>query len=99
MSSQTEIESLSDNELHRLIQPLKSRQRRSFENWARSYKVTPRSIYSCRTETDVQRLVAYASREGLEIRAFGCGHSPSDLVCTSDILASLDDMAAVLEVS
>ena len=95
---QAELQDMSDSHLAALIAPLKSRTRKSFANWADAFKVWPRGIYLPESQADVQLLIEYARRQGFEVRAVGAGHSPSDLVCTEDLMISLDKMNKVVSV-
>jgi len=80
------------------IEPYKLKTKFRFQNWAKSVECYPKAVYKLETEEQIRYLIELARREGVELRAYGAGHSPSDLVCTDGYLLSLDRMNQVLHV-
>lgn len=97
--AQADLQSLSIDQLRAVIAPFRDHKAKPFQNWARSVKCHPQAVYKPETEEQIRHLVELARREGTELRAYGAGHSPSDLVCTDGYLLSLDNMKKVLNVS
>lgn len=97
--SHADLQELSLERLRAVVEPLRDHKAPPFQNWARSVKCHPRAVYKPETEEQIRHLVELARREGTELRAYGAGHSPSDLVCTDGYLLSLDNMQKLLNVS
>lgn len=98
MESHPILDALTLDQLRAAIEPYKVKSTYRFQNWARSVECFPKAVYKLETEEQIRHLVELARREGTELRAFGSGHSPSDLVCTDGYLLSMDHMAKVLNV-
>lgn len=72
-----------------------------FYNWARTFTCTPESVYYPTNELQIRQLVELAKREKRCLRAFGAGHSPSDLACVGreDWMVQMDGLNKLLKVS
>lgn len=88
---------LSDYDLMQHIQPI--RHREQFQNWGQSARCQPLAVMRPNTEEEVQLVIELARRQGREIRCFGAGHSPSDLVCSSDYMMNLDRLSGLIKVT
>lgn len=90
----------STNDLESGLEAIRSRRRTGFQNWAGTYACTAESIFHAETEDQIRYLVELAKRKGKKLRAFGAGHSPSDLVCVTkdDWLVNLDSFNKLIEV-
>ena len=66
--------------------------------WAKTYISRPELYIRPQTLEEIQKIVTLARRCRRRIVVVGCGHSPSDLTCTSSWLVNLDDFAQVLKV-
>ncbi|SGY55537.1 BQ5605_C006g04042 [Microbotryum silenes-dioicae] len=92
---------LATLELIKLVAPIRSlpsSSRSIFTNWATTYSCQTLSLFRPRTVDEVRYVVELARREGVELRASGSGHSPSDLVCTEGYIINLDRLDTVLEI-
>ncbi|XP_062504109.1 L-gulonolactone oxidase-like [Corticium candelabrum] len=69
-----------------------------FLNWARTYSCTPLLYFEPSTLQEIQELLGRAKRERKHVKVAGCGHSPSDIACTTDYMISLRKFNRVLEV-
>ena len=69
-----------------------------FTNWAGTYSCQPELYFEPESIEDVQAVVAEARRQNKHVKVVGCGHSPSDLACTSDYMVNLCRMNKLLEV-
>lgn len=70
-----------------------------FQNWATTFKSQTRATFRPRSVEEVRWVVELARREGVELRASGSGHSPSDLVCTEGYIVNIDRIEGMVEVS
>lgn len=66
--------------------------------WARTFHSRPELYIQPRTLEELQKVVTVARRCRRRIVTVGCGHSPSDLTCTSSWLVNLDHYGEVLHV-
>jgi len=71
-----------------------------FYNWAGTFTCTPASVYYPTEELQIRQLVELAKREKRCLRAFGAGHSPSDLACVGkeDWMVQMDGLKKVLKI-
>ncbi|SCZ94672.1 BZ3500_MvSof-1268-A1-R1_Chr12-3g04036 [Microbotryum saponariae] len=93
---------LATSDLIKLVAPIRSlpsSSRSIFTNWATTYSCQTLSLLRPTSVDEVRYVVELARREGVELRASGSGHSPSDLVCTEGYIINLDRLDHVLEVS
>jgi L-gulono-1,4-lactone dehydrogenase len=65
-----------------------------WRNWAGDQRCAPELIMRPRTEQELARIVAGASR----VKAVGAGHSFSDIACSDGVIVDLSGMNRVLEV-
>ena len=74
--------------------------RTAFQNWAGTYACTAESIFHAESEDQIRCLIELAKRQSRKLRAFGAGHSPSDLVCVTenDWLVNMDRLDKVTHV-
>lgn len=66
--------------------------------WARTYHSHPDLYIQPHTIEELQKVVKLARRCQRRIALTGCGHSPSDLTCTSSWLVNIDRLEKVLDV-
>ncbi|KAF2086392.1 L-gulonolactone/D-arabinono-1,4-lactone oxidase [Saccharata proteae CBS 121410] len=66
--------------------------------WARTFHSYPELYIRPQTLEEVQKLVTLARRCRRRLVVVGCGHSPSDLTCTSSWMVNLDQYNKVLRV-
>ncbi|KAF2010800.1 L-gulonolactone/D-arabinono-1,4-lactone oxidase [Aaosphaeria arxii CBS 175.79] len=66
--------------------------------WARTFHSRPELYIRPQTLQEIQKVVTLARRMRRRVVTVGCGHSPSDLTCTSAWMVNLDDYNKVLKV-
>ncbi|KAG0342472.1 hypothetical protein BG004_005672 [Podila humilis] len=87
----------SYSKLHQELQAL-STPKRTFENWARTFRCVPEQYYTPSTEYDVIKIIHLARISGKRVKAIGTGHSPSDLACTDGFMINTDRLNRLVEV-
>lgn len=76
----------STAELEKLVQPIvvpSSSPNAKFQNWGKSFVSTPARVFAPTTVTHCAAIVELARRQGVQLRAIGRAHSPSDLPFTT----------------
>jgi D-arabinono-1,4-lactone oxidase len=66
--------------------------------WARTYHSRPELYLRPQSIAEIQKIITLARRMRRRVVTVGCGHSPSDLTCTSAWMVNLDDFGKVLGV-
>ena len=66
--------------------------------WAKTFQSRPELYIRPRSLEEIQKVVTLARRCWRRLVVVGCGHSPSDLTCTSSWMVNLDDYSKVLKV-
>ncbi|KAK4630961.1 Putative D-arabinono-1,4-lactone oxidase [Fulvia fulva] len=66
--------------------------------WAKTFQSRPELYIKPQSLEEVQKIVNLARRCRKRIVVVGCGHSPSDLTCSSSWMVNLDDYGRVLKV-
>ena len=66
--------------------------------WARTFHSTPELFIKPESEAELQKVVTLARRCRRRLVAVGCGHSPSDLTCTSSWMVNLDNYSKILNI-
>ena len=104
-TSPRQLKELATQDLESSLEPIRTRQggitrKTGFQNWAGTYSCTADSIFHAETEDQIRCLIELAKRQGKKLRAFGAGHSPSDLVCVTknDWLVNMDGLDKLIEV-
>ncbi|KAL9128293.1 MAG: hypothetical protein Q9217_002998 [Psora testacea] len=67
--------------------------------WARTFHSYPELYIEPHNISELQKVVTLARRCRRRIALTGCGHSPSDLTCTSSWLVKLDHFGEILDVN
>ncbi|KAI0270642.1 L-gulonolactone/D-arabinono-1,4-lactone oxidase [Gloeopeniophorella convolvens] len=70
-----------------------------FQNWGRTFRCTPASVFVPETEYQLELILELARREKQTVRAVGVGHSPSDLACTSGYMVQMGRLDRIIEVN
>ncbi|EME47577.1 hypothetical protein DOTSEDRAFT_166746 [Dothistroma septosporum NZE10] len=78
--------------------PFRATDRHVHHTWAKTFQCRPELYIKPRTLEEVQKIVNLARRCRKRIVVVGCGHSPSDLTCSSSWMVNLDDYGRVLKV-
>lgn len=79
--------------------PFRASQSYMHHTWARTFYSRPELYLRPRSIPEIQKVVTLARRVRRRVVVVGCGHSPSDLTCTSGWMVNLDDFAKVLAVN
>lgn len=79
--------------------PFYARRGYAHATWAHTFGSRPELFIQPSTVAEVERVVRLARRRRRHIATTGCGHSPSDMTCTSSWLVNLDRLNAVLHVN
>lgn len=66
--------------------------------WARTFNSRPELYIQPHNLEEIQKLVKLARRCRRRVVLVGCGHSPSDITCTSSWMVNLDNFQKVLNV-
>lgn len=66
--------------------------------WAKTFQSRPELYIRPQTLPEIQKIVNLARRCRRRVVVVGCGHSPSDLTCTSSWMVNLDEYNRVLNV-
>ena len=64
--------------------------------WAKTYYFIPELYIQPQSLPELRKVVKLASKCRRRISLIGCGHSPSDLICTSSWLVNIDHLEKVL---
>jgi D-arabinono-1,4-lactone oxidase len=78
--------------------PFHAARNHAHHTWARTFLSRPELYIKPQTLDEIQKVVNLARRCRRRIVVVGCGHSPSDLTCTSSWMVNLDDFNSVLKV-
>jgi D-arabinono-1,4-lactone oxidase len=78
--------------------PFRASQSHIHHTWARTFHSRPELYIRPQSLQEVQKVVNLARRMRRRVVTVGCGHSPSDLTCTSAWMINLDDYKQVLSV-
>ncbi len=79
-------------------QPFFARRGYLHTTWARTYASRPELFVQPASVAEVEQVVKLARYRRRRITTTGCGHSPSDMTCTSSWLVNLDRLNQVLAV-
>lgn len=78
--------------------PFRASQSHMHHTWARTFHSRPELYLRPQSIPEIQKAVTLARRLRRRVVTVGCGHSPSDLTCTSAWMMNLDDFGQVLGV-
>jgi D-arabinono-1,4-lactone oxidase len=78
--------------------PFRASQSHIHHTWARTFHARPELYIRPQSLQEIQKVVTLARRMRRRVVTVGCGHSPSDLTCTSAWMVNLDDFNEVLKV-
>lgn len=79
--------------------PFRASSQYTHHTWARTYHSHPELYIQPHTSEELQKVIKLARRCQRRIALTGCGHSPSDLTCTSSWLVNLDRLEDLLDVN
>jgi len=69
-----------------------------FWNWARTYRCRPDLYVEPDSLESLRSLLTDVNRRQLKIRVIGCGHSPSSLAMSNQVLVSMKHFNKILEI-
>jgi len=78
--------------------PFRASQTHIHHTWARTFHSRPELYVRPQSLAEIQKVVRLAVRMRRRVVVVGCGHSPSDLTCTSAWMVNLDDYADIVHV-
>jgi D-arabinono-1,4-lactone oxidase len=78
--------------------PFRAATNHTQSTWARTFHSSPELYIQPQSIAEVEKLVNLARRCRRRITTIGCGHSPSDITCTSSWLVNLDKFNKILSV-
>ncbi len=78
--------------------PFRASQSHIHHTWARTFHSRPELYIQPESLQEIQKVVTLARRIRKRVVTVGCGHSPSDLTCTSSWMINLDNYKEVLKV-
>jgi D-arabinono-1,4-lactone oxidase len=79
--------------------PFRASQSHIHHTWARTFHSRPELYLRPQSIAEIQKIITLARRMRRRVVTVGCGHSPSDLTCTSAWMVNLDDFGKVLDVN
>lgn len=79
--------------------PFRASPNHTHHTWAGTYHSHPELYIQPHTTEELQKVVKLARRCRRRIALVGCGHSPSDLTCTSSWLVNIDRLEDLVEVN
>jgi D-arabinono-1,4-lactone oxidase len=78
--------------------PFRAKTNHTQSTWARTFHFSPELFIQPESVAEVEKLVNLARRCRKRVTTVGCGHSPSDITCTSSWLVNLDNFNKILSV-
>lgn len=69
-----------------------------FENWAQTHSCDPLLYFEPNTFDEVREIVELAKSNEKKLKCVGCGHSPSEIACTSDYMISLNKLNRIIDI-
>lgn len=78
--------------------PFRASASHTHHTWAKTYISCPELYLRPESLDEIQKIVTLARRCRRRLVVVGCGHSPSDLTCTSSWMVNLDKYSRVLSV-
>ncbi|KAI6381764.1 D-arabinono-1,4-lactone oxidase [Pyricularia grisea] len=79
--------------------PFRAKSGHVHRTWARTFSSLPELYLQPESEAEIEKIVNLARRCRRRVTVVGCGHSPSDLTCTSGWLVNLDNYNKVLDIN
>lgn len=70
-----------------------------FHNWSKTFSCSPELYFEPNTVDEIKEILEEAVRQKKKVKVVGCGHSPSDINCTSDFMISLKNYNKVLDIN
>lgn len=70
-----------------------------YHTWARTFHSRPELYIQPESIAEIQKIVKLARKCRRRLVTVGCGHSPSDLTCTSSWMVNLDNYGEILSIN
>jgi L-gulono-1,4-lactone dehydrogenase len=70
----------------------------AWRNWAGDQRCRPAAIERPGSLEELSAALARATQRGLRVRAFGSGHSFSDVACSEGVMVSLERLAGLIDI-
>ena len=67
-------------------------------NWARTFSCRPRWYVEPKTIEEIRSTLKEVTKNGWKVRVMGCGHSPSALALSNEVLISMKHFNRILEI-
>lgn len=78
--------------------PFRASANHRHHTWAKTYHSFPEFYIQPHSTEEIQKIVNLAQRCRRRLVVVGCGHSPSDLTCTSSWIVNLDHYNKILDI-
>ncbi|KAI9869627.1 MAG: D-arabinono-1,4-lactone oxidase, partial [Pleopsidium flavum] len=78
--------------------PFRASTTHGHHTWARTFHSRPELYIRPQSVTEIEKVITLARRCRRRVVTVGCGHSPSDLTCTSSWMMNLDQFNRILSV-
>ncbi|KAK4453375.1 sugar 1,4-lactone oxidase [Podospora aff. communis PSN243] len=78
--------------------PFRARGLYTHSTWARTFSSVPELFIQPESQEEIEKAVNLARKLRRRITTVGCGHSPSEMTCTSSWLLNLDNFNKVLSI-
>ncbi len=94
------MDPLIQNELSKLDPtiPFRASTAHRHHTWAKTFHSRPELYIRPQTIAEIQKVVTLARRCRRRLVTVGCGHSPSDLTCTSSWMVNLDQYNRIISI-
>ncbi|OAQ57539.1 sugar 1,4-lactone oxidase [Pochonia chlamydosporia 170] len=79
--------------------PFRAKQHHLHRTWARTFSSIPELYIQPETLAEIEKVVSLAHKCRRRIVTTGCGHSPSNITCTSSWMVNLDQFNKILSVN
>ncbi|KAI9675662.1 MAG: D-arabinono-1,4-lactone oxidase [Caeruleum heppii] len=95
------MDPLIQRELDRLDPsvPFRASTAHHHHTWAKTFHSRPELYIRPQSTAEIEKIITLARRCRRRLTTVGCGHSPSDLTCTSSWLVNLDQYSDILSVN
>lgn len=78
--------------------PFRAKTRHLHHTWARTFSSLPELYIQPESLPEIEKVINLARKCRRRITSVGCGHSPSELTCTSSWLVNLDNYKRILSI-
>ncbi|MCJ1308542.1 D-arabinono-1,4-lactone oxidase [Agyrium rufum] len=95
------MDAFTEQEVKRVdpLVPFRAVPKHQHRTWAGTFFSRPELYIQPESTEEIQKIVALARKCRRRLVVVGCGHSPSDLTCTSSWMVNLDEYSSILSVN